>query len=334
MRKAISGEPGRLMRNKASREERLALNAISFFLGLPLGAVLLIVRYGPAAEPELPQWLSFELPLSLVFMILCFLAYRLVFMAEGVFRFVVALVVTECLFVIASIVFGVLIHRDFFTAAFQYILGALVAVLCRVAHSPKSSLRKNVQRSLGRASLVVAVFYIEWIMLMGYAISTRAEPRPVESIIYNVYNLAQVLALFILSRMVERRSFQTVIVGKDELSVDGRDIVSVLGQKKATIFRGLASAADRRLRCPDVQRLFREDADEADSRCLACSESTTKAALCGKYRNTYNSVLELKRVLEFLEIGTIATSENKRHILSEGWTLALFENTRIELRKK
>jgi hypothetical protein len=318
----------------ASRESKLAEYMLSLFLSLPLVGVMLVVRFGPAAEPGLPALIDYWLPLSAAILVPSLLIFRLVLSTRLRLRFTSLLVAAEILFVVASIAAGALVHRDFFTAAFQYLLGASIIVLYKINAYPSPELKKGLQRSIGRAGVVVAVFYVEWIMLMGYAISTRAEPRPIESIIYNLYNLAQVLILLLSSLSAQRKSFHTVLVGKDELAVDGRDIVPVLGQKKAAIFRALALAPDRRLRCPEVQALFRGEGDEAGSRCAACSESTTKAALCGKYRNTYNGILELKRMLEFLEIGTITASENKRHILTEGWKLSLFEDVRIEQRKK
>jgi hypothetical protein len=323
-------------RGGASFETRLVTDLLSLFLALPLGSVLIIIRYGPASASGAPIFGDYALPFALAVLVLGAVAYRLAFAVSRPMRFVAALWATVAALVLASMAMGILIHRDFFTAAFQYSLGAFIAVLYHVAARPSSSQdSKGFLRALSKAGLIVSFFYVEWIMLMGYAISTRAEPRPVESILYNVYNLAQVLILLLTSRWVERKTFHRVMVEGKRLEVDGRDLLSVLGQKKAEIFRGFVLAADRSLRCSEIQALFREEADEAaDERCASCTEQTTKVALCSRYRNTYNSILELKRVLEFLEIGTITAPENKRRILTDGWKLALFENARLIVRKR
>jgi hypothetical protein len=322
---------------KARLETRLFAGLLSFLLALPLGAILLIIRFGPAIEPGGPILGALALPIGIGAVILASIAIRLVLTLRRQTFFIVALSFTFAALVAASVILGSLVHRDFFTAGFQYLLGALIAVMYRRSTRPRSSPGFNPasMRALGRAGLFASVFYVEWIMLMGYAIATRAEPRPIESLLYNVYNLAQVLALFVTSRWVERNALHTVRLEGGSLTIDGRDIVPVLGPKKAAIFDILARAPDRRLRCREIQELFRDEAEEGvPVRCRACTEETTKVALCAKYRNTYNSILELKRVLEFLEIGTITAPENKRRILSDGWKLALFENTRLLVRRK
>jgi hypothetical protein len=323
------------MRNRVRLESRLVADLLSLFLSLPLSATLVIIRYGPAPETPTPLLDGCVLPIAFALIALGAAAFHLVFASSRPALFVVSLCSTVVALVVASMLIGAFVHRDFFTAAFQYLIGALIAFMYRVATHLRHSLDQGLQRRLSRAGVVVSVFYVEWIMLMGYAITTRAEPRPIESIIYNVYNLAQVLILLLTSRWVERNTFHTVTVEGNTLDVDGRDLVSVLGQKKAKIFRGFALVSDRRLRCSEIQMLFREEADDTMvERCASCSEQTTKVALCARYRNTYNGQLELKRVLEFLEIGTITAPENKRRILTDGWRLALFENVRLVVRKK
>jgi hypothetical protein len=322
---------------KAKLETRLFADLLSFLLALPLGAVLLTVRYGPAIEPGGPVLGDYALPIGIGAIILISIVIRLVLTVRRQTFFLVALSFTFAAIVAASVIMGSLVHRDFFTAGFQYLLGALIAVMYRRSIWPRSSpgFNQASMRALSKAGIFASIFYVEWIMLMGYAIATRAEPRPIESLLYNVYNLAQVIALFVTSRWVERNTFHTVRLEGESLTIDGRDIVPVLGPKKTAIFGILARAPDRRLRCREIQELFRDETDEGvPERCRACTEETTKVALCAKYRNTYNSILELKRVLEFLEIGTITTPENKRRILSDGWKLALFENTRLVVRRK
>jgi hypothetical protein len=324
-------------RSRARPEIRLVADLLSLFLALPLGSVIVVVRYGPASESGAPFFGGYALPIALAALILGAAAYRLVFAVSRPSLFVVVLGATVAVLVLASMAMGVLVHRDFFTAAFQYSLGAFIAVMYSIAARPGPSLSRDqgLKRALSRAGFIVSFFYVEWIMLMGYAIVTRAEPRPIEAIVYNVYNLAQVLVLLLASRWVERTSFHTVTIEEEALDFDGRDIVPMLGQKKAALFRGFALAPDRRLRCFEIQAFFRgETEDAAAERCVSCTERTTKVALCTRYRNTYNSILELKRVMEFLEIGTITAPENKRRILTDGWKLVLFENARLVVRKK
>ena len=169
-------------------------------------------------------------------------------------------------------------------------------------------------------------------MMMGYAISTRAEPRPIESIIYNIYNLALVVILFLSGNRLEKAGTHEVVSSPGSLSLDGKDITAEFGAKKTAILNEFASAPNRTLKCGDI-RLSLNSAD-TNPECARCSMETTKAALCKQYRTTYNVVLELKKILELLGIGTIAAGENRRHILTEGWQLVLFENVRVTAKKK
>ena len=180
-------------------------------------------------------------------------------------------------------------------------------------------------------------FYAEWIILVGYAVVTRAEPRPIETLIYNAYNLPLVLVLFLASRGVERRAMRTLSIGAAGVEVDGKSIDAMLGERRAVLLAAFVAAPDRRLRCPDVQQALAARAHGGAARaaktdCAACAASGMKATDCAEYRSAYNSLLDLKKLLEFLEIGSITAPDNRRLVLTEGWRLTLFENARIVLR--
>jgi hypothetical protein len=106
------------------------------------------------------------------------------------------------------------------------------------------------------------------------------------------------------------------------------------GAKKTALLQAFARARDRRLKCPEIQAIMYPEQDNGALDCGTCASSNTKAALCGRYRTTYNAILDLKKLMEFLEIGTIVSSENRRNILAEGWKLILFENVRLVVREE
>jgi len=169
---------------------------------------------------------------------------------------------------------------------------------------------------------------------MGYAIVTRDEPRPVESLVYNVYNLVLVFLLLVVSRRLRYKATTSVDTEPDALRVNDKDFSQLFGAKKTRLVNAFASAEDRRLCCPDIQRILRQDDGKKDDACERCRDGAMKATLCVRYRTTYNLVLDLKKNLESIEVGTITSNGNRRNILAEGWKLVLFENVRISVKKK
>ncbi|HRZ64073.1 MAG TPA: hypothetical protein P5133_04030, partial [Spirochaetia bacterium] len=177
--------------------------------------------------------------------------------------------------------------------------------------------------------------FTAWIMLMGYAIATRAEPRPLESIAYNSYNALLDLALLAASRALVLRSYRTLSLrGDGAVLLDGAPIDFVLGAAGLRILRAFLSSPERRATCAEIGRGHGGEAGRGPrsprrAGCASCAAGEVKASLCPEYRATYNRVLELKKLLEFLEVGTILPPKNKRQILAEGWRLLLFENVRL-----
>jgi len=296
---------------------------LALFFSLPYGIVLLAVALEPGSEasPVSGMLLKYALWLLVPELLLSFLAYLRILEHKHFIPFSLMLVGTGLFLCGLTVVSGIYINRDFFTATFQYILSLPAIFLFHLWAAPSSAIQKNTLRSLSTAGFILAVLYSQWIMLMGYAIATRAEPRPIEALVYNVYNLLLVWVIVLMSRRIREKSGNTVLAGKSVLRIGDKDISTILGAKKVQLFHLFASAPNRHLRCAEIQV------------CGECDEKTAKATLCPRYRHTYNMILDLKKILEFLEIGTITTALNRRDILTEGWKLVLFENVRISVIK-
>ncbi len=223
------------------------------------------------------------------------------------------------------------LHREFFSALIQYILAFPFLFLAYIRRRAGKGFSTASLRSLSIVGIVIAAFYAQWILMMGYAIATRAEPRPIQSLLYNSYNIILAVALALLSRSIEMGTWKRLIITEEGLTWDDKDLEPILGQKKMSMLRAFALAPERILHCPELQRIIHKEGEEAGS-CAECAERETKATLCQRYRATYNSLLDIKRTLEFLGIGTITSPENKRRILTEGWKLLLFEDVRLQSR--
>jgi hypothetical protein len=308
---------------------------LSLFFALPFPIVALMVRYGPlSALTGVPGWFKIWFwPILITDLALGYGLFRLALGRKKFAPFSALLTIALVINTVISILAALTVHRDFFTATFQHLLCTPAALLLFLPLGNSHHFGKAALRTIGRIGYALSVFYAEWIILMGYAIATRAEPRPVESIVYNIYNLALVFVLFAVSRQVNIKSHRIVISGPDSLSLNGRDISTMTGQKKTLLLNAFATAQNRTLRCPEIQQLMAEAADGSTDGCAQCLSQPAKAAQCGRYRTTYNAILDLKKLLELLEIGSISASENRRNILAEGWKLVLFENVRLTAKK-
>lgn len=196
-----------------------------------------------------------------------------------------------------------------------------------------SEMQKKNLLAASRAGFILSAFYAEWIMFMGYAIATRAEPRPIEAMIYNAFNLLLTLVLFVSANRIGQRTILSVHIGEGSMRIHSKDVTSVFGPKKMALLFEFVKAPERKLRCADIQFIQGTGEIQNEENCIQCLQNETKATLCTKYRSTYNAILDIKKILEFLEIGTITSSTNKRNILTDGWKLVLFENVKFHIIK-
>lgn len=296
---------------------------LALFFSLPFGIVVLAIYFEPGQgnSAGLEIFQKWALYLLLPELLLSFFAYRSILEHKRFIPFSLMLLGTGLSLAGLSVICGIYIQRDFFTATFQYILCMPAIFLYHLWSTSSTDFQKSTLRLLSTAGYILAILYSQWIMLMGYAIATRAEPRPIQALVYNVYNLLLVWVMFLLSRRIRQKSGYTVTAGRAALLIDDKDISTILGPKKIFLFYLFASAPSRHLRCSEIQT------------CCECDEKTAKATLCPRYRHTYNMILDMKKILEFLEIGTITTSIKRRDILSEGWKLVLFENVNMIIKK-
>jgi hypothetical protein len=307
----------------------------ALFFALPFAIVAIMVRFGPLSGTiALPGWFTawFWAVFFAVYAVSCIM-YSVVFLQTRFLYFCATLILTTAILSGTSILAALCVHRDFFTSAFQNLLSLPGILLAYIQLTNGHRLRKRTLRTLGRAGYVITIFFTEWLILMGYAIATRSEPRPVESIMYNLYNLVLVFFIFYVSHQLDRKGYATVISGKETLIINSRDISGMAGQKKTRLLYAFASAPDKTLRCPEIQTILSDGTDTDADGCAQCVEQPAKAALCSKYRSTYNSILDLKKMLEILEIGSISASENRRNIITEGWKLNVFENVWLAVKK-
>jgi len=232
-----------------------------------------------------------------------------------------------------SITLSLLVHRDYFSSLFQLLL--IYWLLFAFKNSLFTSLHSNKQfyTYLFIINTVIFGLAMVWIVFMGYAIATRQEPRWAESIVYNAYNLVLIFILGAVSLRLQLRRFRIITVSGDEFYIDNWNFSSYFSEidKKMVL---LFLHSPKKTTCAVIDEHIRDGEPEGRGKeskweCNDCLEQDFTATRCPKYKNIYNRILNIKKLFESLEIGTLISPQNKRQIKTEGWKLRLFDDVRV-----
>jgi len=237
------------------------------------------------------------------------------------------------LFVVVASICGAFIHRDFFAVTTPIILLYFTIFLYRIEDLGIVRRRAVVFPLLARAVNVVFVLWVLWLMLMSYAIVTRAEPRWIESIAYNFTNGVLGLVMLYAGSTLYGRAKRSIRIHPDGWYLDDRNISALLTPQEGRIIELLFAQPDRPITCRTlVDELYESEDRLSDARreCERCLAEEWTATQCSTYRNLKNRIADTKKYLELLQIGTIVpVSENSRDIKEHGWRLRLFDDVRV-----
>ncbi|MBI9107527.1 MAG: hypothetical protein JEZ04_12345 [Spirochaetales bacterium] len=223
-------------------------------------------------------------------------------------------------------VFGRHYHRDFDSFGFQVVLLFYVLIVLKLDSLKIVKQKHAVYRSISIITIVVFILWTAWLMMMAYAIVTRAEPRWIESTAYNLLNILISFmmiasAVYIWEKVKRRLHFK-----QGKLYLDERDISSMLSLQECSFIRVFLSADTNTLNCNELYIQIKNE-DLLKPQCEQCKKEMWTATSCGTYRNYKNRINEVKKYLELLQIGTIVpVSENPRDIKITGWRLRLFDD--------
>ena len=249
-------------------------------------------------------------------------------------RFFLTLFIPSFLLTAAcSITLGLLVHRDYFSSLFQLVLIYWRLFVFKNSLFTSLHSKKQFYTYLFIINTVIFGLAMVWIMFMGYAIATRQEPRWAESIVYNAYNLVLIFILGAVSLRLQLRRFRIITVSGDNLYIDNWNFSSYFGEiDKKIVLLFLHSRNE--ITCSVIDEHVRDGMHEGRGKatkweCNDCLEQDFTATRCPKYKNIYNRILNIKKLFESLEIGTLISPQNKRQIKTEGWKLRLFDDVRV-----
>lgn len=239
------------------------------------------------------------------------------------------------LFTGAAVWLGLTLHRDYFTHIFQLVLIYWLLFIFKNNLFASLHSKKQFYTFLFILNTIIFGTALLWIIFMGYAISTRQEPRWAESIVYNSYNTVLIFLLGAASLRLQLQRFRNIRVTGGDLYIDNWNFSRYFSETDKNIVIQFLTA-EGNLTCFMLEDALRETGGNGTGSvkktqwsCRECLEKGYTTTRCPKYKNLYNRILNIKKLFETLEIGTIITPENKMQIKEEGWKLRLFDDVRV-----
>lgn len=235
-----------------------------------------------------------------------------------------------------SVAPAIIAHRDYYSISF-----ALPFVLTSVWLALRAQTGgRGPGREATRTAFYVATFVLVagtvWTMLMGYAIATRQEPRWAESILYNLYNVLLLVLVYFQIVGLRDLFLRSLVISDVGTQINGYDVAPLLGPTSVETLRILAKRQGS-VSCDELYNHLVESGhvNHEGKRwtCDECKLRDFKVTMCPKYKTLYNRILEIRRVLETFDVGTVVLPENRREIRDEGWRLRLFQDTRLTVRR-
>jgi len=233
---------------------------------------------------------------------------------------------------------GRMVHRDFLTYPAQIILLYLIILIIKFDHFSLLKRRTLNYRVISNYVLVLAILWYVWLLMMFYAIVTRAEPRWLESSGYNLINAIIGLVLFGAVIWIRERATRSVSIKDSTVFLDEQDLSEILSPQEISIIIAFLNSPNHSLNCKDLymelKAMGREGGDK-NLPCTRCLDESWTATSCSVYRNYKNRIQDTKKYLELIQIGTLVpVSENPREIKVSGWLLRFFDDVSLETPKK
>lgn len=292
---------------------------IAFFLSLPFPLTGLMSYMNPSGESAAPEPFPGILLLVLGWLI-CLVFYDRLLAISKRSHFSILCAILAFALIPGAAGLAVIIHRDIFSSIFMLVLAALGAFL-----SNRGLVKTLVQGPLKTFrffTLAILIFVFVWVALQGYAIATRREPRWMECIAYNAYNLLLAFYLFMAANEVSMNPFRLLAVGAGGAAIDDRDISALFTERQLSIL-GLLIESGGKQDCMGL------NASSGEAPCADCG-ARTKASACSRYRKTQEAISGLDKILKTLEIGGVYGPERKQDVLVEGWRLRVFDDVRVK----
>jgi hypothetical protein len=313
--------------------KKLSLCAL-FSLAFPL-IILLVYTVDPGYHPY-PFPISTAMAISVPAFILAFLSYFLLFFARNPKTLRICFPLAFAWMTAFSLYLGIAYHPDFLKILFMILEGGFVVVIYRVEILWPVKDRKKALKFLSDSAIIGAGAYFLWIILLAYAAIVRMHPEKVKFICMNVYGTVMVAVLVFTIKRARDFDYRIVQISKNKIILDQYDFTEFFGDVDFEVISFFLSH-DHKATCGDIVSSVanadrsRKASGTKNPQCDSCTRETNKASMCPAYKNIYNRVHNLKKLLESMKIGTILTPENKFNIRDEGWRLFFFDDVKLKV---
>jgi hypothetical protein len=178
-------------------------------------------------------------------------------------------------------------------------------------------------------SLVVFCMVGIWLLALGTATALGRGPRLAASLPLDLYWLMLAFDLFFSAVRLKRLLWREIRVHGGKVFIDGYEFSHFITPLGAEVLGFLMSRPGGRASCGEMVRALGTEGKTGDEdECGDCIVRAGKTTACRSFRKLYLTILELKKLLETLEIGTILAPENKFRIRDEGWRLRISGDVR------
>jgi hypothetical protein len=168
-----------------------------------------------------------------------------------------------------------------------------------------------------------------WLLVLGIAVALDRAPRLATSLPLDLYWLVLAFDLFFSSVRLRRLLWREIRVRDGKVFIDGYEFSHFISPLGTEVLGFLMSRPGGRATCGEMVIALEGEGKTGDEDgCRNCIVRAGKTTACRSFRKLYLTILELKKLLETLEIGTILAPENKFRIRDEGWRLCIFGDVR------
>ena len=310
-----------------------------FYYGLPFILVSVLIHLNPSGFPPSTPFssLSEALITGISFFLPAAAGSAFLFNHQNKRFFVPFFFILMFVFLSATVFAAVIIHRDYVSILFQIIMNHIIIAVLKARFFGNRHRTRSFSQPFMIAVLIMLVLFSFWVILMGWTIAVRADPRWIESIFCNLYNCIIIFFLFLSILHLRGSLYKKMEIGRDRLFVDGYDITRLINTTNLLILYSMISQDREVVTCSVLDPLvFSSNRDGESSvkkwTCDECLANSYKATQCPRYKTIYNGILELKKTLETFELGTILPPENRKNILTEGWKILFFEGVRVRIK--
>ncbi len=272
------------------------------------------------------------LPLGLLLATLHFAVY-LAILGAGRGTFVKTYTAGAFVLALSTLLLALLVYEDLLRSMFHVIGACMLILAFRYEYFRIPGNRRENAKTLMYILVCVEVCISVWVLVHAvYGLLLLAESAR-KWVLLNAYTAGYlffgVLAIKSSRDLMNRR----VVLNRESLTIDEVDYTPLLGSTDLRVLALFARFPGKAITCAAILADSAEkpaDREALTRACADCFAEHHKATLCADYKRIYNQILKIKKILETLRVGTIVQPQNKMDIITEGWTLEVFQSVTIQ----